>query len=92
MFQENLLENIKTETIMVNASYWLLKTDMFVKCFGSIFDTKIKLTLNTKKSILTKEQDCCNNICVKNEMHSAMQVYVPTVILLNINTYLEFFF
>lgn len=85
MFQENLLENIKTETIMVNATYWLLKADMLVKCFGSISDAKVKLTLNTKKSILTEEQNCCNDICVQNEIHSTIEIYVPTVIIRNID-------
>lgn len=93
MFQESLLEDIKTQTIAVNASHWLLKTDVYVKCFGSISDVVIELALDTKKGILNKEQNCCNNICVQNEMHTAVELYVSAVslqkkkkiIILNIN-------
>lgn len=81
MFQENVLEDIKIETIAANTSHWLLKTDIYVKCFGSISNAKLKLALNTEKSILSTEQDCCNDICVENEMHTVMELYVPTVIL-----------
>ncbi|XP_060872460.1 beta-mannosidase [Metopolophium dirhodum] len=78
MFQEHLLEDIKTETIAANASHWLLKTDVYVKCFESISNAKFKLALNTEKSILSIEQDCCNDICVENEIHTAIELYVPT--------------
>lgn len=81
MFQEHLLTNIKLETILVNTSHWLLKTDTYVKCFASVSDAKIKLTLNTKKSILNKNQNCCNDICNENEMHTKIELYVPKVIL-----------
>lgn len=79
MFQNNLLENIKTQSIKVNASHWLLKVDIYVTCFESIIDAKIKLTLNTEKSILSKEQDCCNGICVQNESLTAIELHVPSV-------------
>jgi hypothetical protein len=79
MFQNNLLESIKTYTIRVNASHWLLKTDIYVKCFGSITDAKVKLILNTEHNILSNEQDCCNGICVQNETHAAIELYVPSV-------------
>ncbi|VVC27091.1 Hypothetical protein CINCED_3A023604 [Cinara cedri] len=78
MFHENVLEDIKTETIATNASHWLLKTDIYVQCFESISDAKIKLALNTKKNVLSKEQDCCNNICVQNETHAEIELYIPT--------------
>lgn len=80
MFQENVLEDIKTETIVANASHWLLKTDIYVKCFESISNAKFKLALNTEKSILSIEQDCCNDICAENEIHTAIGLYVPMVI------------
>lgn len=80
MFHGHLLENIKTETVMANSSHWLLKTDVYIKCFGSISDAKVKLTLITEKSVLKKGQDCCNDICVQNEIHTAFEIYVPTVI------------
>lgn len=79
MFQNNLLESITTHTIRVNASHWLLKTDIYVKCFGSITDAKFKLILNTEKSILSNEQNCCNGICVQNETRVAIELYVPSV-------------
>lgn len=81
MFQNNLLENIKTQSIRVNASHWSLKTDIYIKCFESITDAKVKLTLNTDKSILSKEQDCCNDICVQNETHAVVELFVPSVTL-----------
>jgi len=81
MFEDNLLENIKTETTMANNSHWLLKADVYFKCFESVLDAQIKLTLNTENNILSKEQDCCNNLCIQNEMHTVVEVYVPTVIL-----------
>lgn len=83
MFKENLLESIKTETIMANISHWLLKTDVHIKCFGSISDAKIKLTLNTKNNILIKEQKCCNDICVQNEMLVTLNSCIPRVNLQN---------
>lgn len=81
MFHGHLLESIKTQTIMANASYWLLKTDVCIESFGSIFDAKIKLTLYTEKSILVKVKNCCNDLCVQNEIHTTFEIYVPTVIL-----------
>lgn len=79
MFNRNILEDIKTETIAVNGTHWLLKTDIYVKCFGSILNAKIKLTLNTKNNILSKEQECCNNICIQNEIHTYINLYIPMV-------------
>jgi len=84
MFEDSLLESIKTETIMANVSHWLLKSDVHIKCFGSISDSRIKLALNTKSNILIKEQECCNNICVQNEMLVTIKLCVPRVILQNI--------
>lgn len=81
MFQEHLLTDIKIETIMANVSHWLLKTDVYIKCFASISDAKIKLALNTKKSILNKRQNCCNDICNQNEIQTKIELYVPKVIL-----------
>lgn len=81
MFQENLLENIKTQTIVVNASHWLLKTTVYVKCFESASNAKIKLTLITEKNILSNDQDCCNEICDQNEMRISIKLYVLKVIL-----------
>lgn len=83
MFQENLIEYVKAETIVANVSHWLLKTDIYIKCFESFSEAKIKLTLNTKKKNLYKEQDCCNDLCVQNEIHTAIELYVPTVIFKN---------
>lgn len=80
MFQENLIEYIKTETIVANVSHWLLKTDVYVKCFGNVSEAKIKLALNTEKSILHEELDCCNDLCVQNEIHTMIELYVPKVI------------
>jgi len=80
MFQDNLLEDIKTETIAANSSHWLLKTDIYILCFESISNAKFKLALNTEKSIISIEQNCCNDICVKNEMHTGVELYVPKVI------------
>lgn len=87
MFHGHLLESIKTQTVMINASYWLLKTDIYIESFGSISDAKIKLTLYTEKSILVKEQNCCNDIRVQNEIHTTFQIYVPTVILCKLFKY-----
>ncbi|XP_026807411.1 beta-mannosidase isoform X2 [Rhopalosiphum maidis] len=77
MFQDNLLEDIKTQTIAANTSHWLLKTDIYIKCFESILNAKFKLALNTDKNIISIEQNCCNDICVENEMHTAIELYVP---------------
>lgn len=81
MFHGHLLESIKTQTIMANISYWLLKTDVYIESFASLSDAKIKLTLYTENSILVKEQNCCNDIWVENEIHTTFEIYVPTVIL-----------
>jgi len=80
MFQENLLENIKIETIPVNASHWLLKTDVCFRCFRSVPDAKIELTLKTERNILRKKQSCCNDVCDQEEMHTAVELFVPKVV------------
>lgn len=82
MFNENVLEDITTETIVANATHWLLKAGIYVKCFESVLDANVKLVLNTNKYILSKEQDCCNSICVQNEIHTEIKLYIPKVILL----------
>jgi len=80
MFQENILENIKIETILVNSSHWLLKADIYFRCFRSVSDAKIKLTLNTKRSILSKKQSCCNDVCDQDEMRTTVELFVPKVV------------
>lgn len=80
MLETSLLESVKIETVMANDSHWLLKTDMYVKCFGNIPDAKIKLVLNTKTDILNVVQEC-NEICVENEMHVSNELYIPKVII-----------
>lgn len=92
MFHGNLLESIKTQTIMANASHWLLKTDVYIESFGSISDAKIKFTLYTERSILVKERNCCNDICVQNEIHTTSEIYVPAVILYKLFKYLQFYY
>lgn len=79
MFQEYLLENIKVETTKTDLN-WFLKTYVHFKCSGSISDAIIILTLDTKTKILKKEQSCCNDVCIQNEMYAVIELSISTVI------------
>lgn len=80
MFQEYILENVKTEIIMVNDSQWLMKVNICLKCFGSISAAQIELKLRTENNTISKKQECCNEICFQNEMHVTTKIYIPKVI------------
>ncbi|XP_050430133.1 beta-mannosidase isoform X2 [Adelges cooleyi] len=74
---ETLLEDIKTRTTIANSSHWLLKTDVYMKCFQKVLDGNVRVSLSADNNIVFgKERHCCNEICINDEIHVVVELLV----------------